>query len=80
MFHVPRINGITLCVFLSFVQLQLWDYLPATVIQTGSLKQAIFRAPFLAPSFCHGGEEGNGCSVTLGAAEFHYCFNEEITL
>ena len=52
MLHMPRINGITLCFFLSFVQLHLWDYPLAAVSQPGSLKQAILGHifyPFLMP-------------------------------
>ena len=42
----------------------------------GWVEQAMFRAPFLAPSSCYGGEQCDpkeGCSVAQAAAELHCC-------
>ena len=42
----------------------------------GELRQAMFRAPFLAPSLCYGGEQGGpkeGFLVTQEAAGLHCC-------
>lgn len=42
----------------------------------GKEEQAMFRAPFLAPSSCHGGEQcipKEECSATQTAAKLLYC-------
>ena len=44
----------------------------------GEVRQAMFRAPFLAPSLCYGGKQSNpekGCLVTREAAGIH-CYLE----
>ena len=50
---------------------------PAAVSRSGKVKQALFRAPFLAPSSGYGGKQRypkKDCLVAQVAAEFHRCF------
>lgn len=75
-FHVPKVSGVTE-VFLVF-RPRGWDPRLLRYAGQGVMKQAIFRAPFLAPSSCYGGEQSDpkeGCSDAQGAAGLHCYFS-----
>jgi hypothetical protein len=58
----------------SLFQLQYWDPCQPRFAGPGYVRQAMFRAPFLAPFSCHGGEQcipKEGCSVTQYIAGFY---------
>lgn len=76
-FHVPMVIGVTLSFV--FVRPLLWDPRQPRYAGQGKVKQAMFRAPFLAPSSFYRGEQCNpeyGCSIAQEDAELHCFFGQ----
>ena len=77
-FHDAKVSFI--CFFCFWFRPQRWVTRQPRQAGQVEVEQAMFRAPFLAPSSGYGGKQScpkEGCLVTQGAAELHCCSKSE---